>query len=175
MPSIGRVLIAGVHAELQRQRALPNRVVRVDRYLGIRYVSEDELGASGIEPAFWLTPIAPGAPDRRVLFETLANETIEQDAAGAIWVDDQLLLPTPLVSFGGAESCREFALQIGECAALLLIERQRDGWDLRVRVTTPILWIHGLPRPIADGPVLDGWLTMAARALESPLVGASRS
>jgi hypothetical protein len=160
-----RVLIAGVDAELEREHALPGRVIRVDRNLGIRFVGEDELAAAEIEPAFWLAPIAPGAPDRRVLFETLANEVVEQDEAGAIWVDDQRLLPAGLVSFGAAESQREGTLAIGEAAALLLMERQPGGCDLRVRVTPAILWIHALPRPLADGPVLDGWLEMAERAL----------
>jgi hypothetical protein len=165
-PAVARVLIAGVHAELLHERVLPDRVIRVDRNLGIRYVSEAELNAAGLEPAFWLAPIVPGAPNRRVLFETLANEVVEQDERSGLWIDDQPLLPAALASFGSAESRRELVLEIGECAALLLIESQPGGWDLRVRITTPILWIHDLPRPARAGPVLDGWLAMAAEALQ---------
>lgn len=161
---LARVWIVGVPDELMVGRSLPPQVVRVGSDLAIRYVAESELRAAGAEPSFWICPIAPGAPDRRVLFETLDNEVVEQDTRGQIWIDNELVLPRTLVSFGSADREREGDLVPGECAALLLTERQPGGWAVRVRVTTPIVWLFELPRPLARGPVLDGWLQMAARA-----------
>jgi hypothetical protein len=164
--TVARVLIAGVDHTLTAI-AVPPRVVRFDRNLGIRYVTEAELTEAKLDPAFWIRPIAPGAPDRRVLFETLANETVEQDVRGQIWVDDQPLLPAKLISYGIASSGqeREHELEVGRRAALLLMERQPGGWDFRIRLTTPVIWIHACPRSTADGPVMGGWLGLAHRAL----------
>jgi hypothetical protein len=163
-PQIAHVLIAGIHDTLIEQHPLPSRVVRMTHNLGIRYIGEAELAAAELEPAFWICPIAPSALDRRVLFETLANEVVEQDERGQIWIDDQLLIPRGLVSFGSADREREGEIRLGESAALLLAEHQEGGWAVRVRITAPVVWLFEGPRPISGVPILDGWMQMAARA-----------
>jgi len=74
---IARVLIVAVEDALARRRAVPSRVIRLDREVGARFVPEWELRASELEPAFWICEITPSALDRRVLFETFNTEVVE--------------------------------------------------------------------------------------------------
>jgi hypothetical protein len=160
---IARVLIVGVEDALARRRAVPSRVIRLDRKVGARFVPEWELRASELEPAFWICDITPSALDRRVLFETLTSEVVEQDAAGRLWLDDQPLLPESLIAFGSAASRWDGELVIGERAALLLGSEARNGREIRLRLTTPVLWIHDLPFVRGRPVPLPGWMTLIAR------------
>jgi len=160
---IARVLIVGVEDALARRRAVPSRVIRLDREVGARFVPEWELRATELEPAFWMCEITPSALDRRVLFETLTSEVVEQDGAGHLWLDDEPLLPESLIAFGSAESRWDGELVIGERAALLLASEARNGWEIRLRLTTPVLWIHDLPLVRGRRLSLPAWMTLVAR------------
>lgn len=157
---IARVLIVAVDDALARRRAVPTCVVRLDREVGARFVPEWELRASELEPAFWISEITPGAFDRRVLFETLTSEVVEQDTAGQLWLDDEPLLPEALIAFGAVESRWDGELVIGERAALLLSSEQSTGCEIRLRLTTPVLWIHDLPLVRGRRVPLPGWMTL---------------
>lgn len=160
---IARVLIVAVEDALARRREVPTRVVRLDREVGARFVPEWELRASELEPTFWICEIAPSAPDRRVLFETLTSEVVEQDTADRLWLDDEPLLPEALIAFGSAESRWDGELVIGERAALLLGSEACTGWNIRLRLTTRVLWIHDLPLVRGRRVPLPGWMTLITR------------
>ena len=161
---IARVLIIAVEDALARRRAVPTQIVRLDREVGARFVPEWELRASELEPAFWISEIAPSALDRRVLFETLTSEVVEQDSAGRLWLDDEPLLPESLIAFGSADSRWDGELVIGERAALLLGSETSTGWEIRLRRTMPVLWIHELPLVRGRRVPLPGWMTLLPRA-----------
>jgi hypothetical protein len=160
---IARVLIVAVEDALARRRTVPDRVIRLDREVGARFVPEWELRASELEPAFWISEITPSALDRRVLFETLTSEVVEQDTAGRLWLDDEPLLPEPLIAFGSAESQWDGELVIGERAALLLSSELPTGREIRLRLTMPVLWIHDLPLVRGCRVPLPGWMTLIER------------
>lgn len=161
---LARVLIAGVHDELLRDRPVPREVIRVDRDVAVRYLSERELTVAEIEPAFWIERALASRIDRRPICETLSDEVIEQDDAGRIWCDELPVGTGMLAAFGSTESQSESELRLGERAALLLMERQAGGWAFQIRVTTPLLWIYDAPLVRPHVPVV-GWLRLAERAL----------
>jgi len=165
---IARVLIVAVEEGLARRRAVPDRVIRLDREVGARFVPEWELRASELEPAFWISEITPSALDRRVLFEMLTSEVVEQDTAGRLWLDDEPLLPESLIAFGSVESRWDGELVIGERAALLLSADVRTGCEIRLRLTAPVLWIHDLPLVRGHHVRLPGWMALTPSALGRP-------
>ena len=143
---------------------LPAAVVPMGRDAAARYVLASEAVRDGLVPEYWLSRSEPSRPDRRVLFETLATEMVEQDERGAIWVDGELLDDGLLLRVGSAGHDREGPLVEGESAALLLVSRSGARVEFAVRVTAPVLWVYEQPRCLMDTPVLLGW-TGAAQFL----------
>jgi hypothetical protein len=158
----GRVLLVGVEDQPSERQPVPVSVVRFGRDLGIRYLAEGELRAAGVTPAFWISDPPPGALDRRAILETISNQVIEQDDAGRIWIDDEPLAAGFLIAYGTPARDREGDLLLGEAAALLLARRDDHGWDLRLHITTAVIWIFDLPR-LAPAPPLCGWMRLARK------------
>lgn len=150
-----RVFTAGVDDELAD--VIPLLAVPMDCAVAVRYVSASQIAREGLETDLWISRHAPNAPDRRVLFETLANEIVEQDERGALWIDDTLLDSGLLVSVGSAEHDREGPLAPGDSAALLLVSRSAQRYEFVVEITSPILWVFEQPGCLAGSPVLVGW------------------
>lgn len=152
------MLTVGIDDRTVRLAPIPQDVVAVDEMLGLRFLPEWEVHAAGIEPGFWIRPMEPRYSERRVLFETLSAAVIEQDERGRLWIDDDLLHRGLLVGFGAPHSRVEGALHLGSRASLLLVQESRHGWELTLRVTTPVVWIYARPN-LSDGmPMVSGWL-----------------
>lgn len=160
--AIRRVLVAAVDDGLEKP--LPLAPVRVDVDVAVRYLRTSEVLNAGHEPDLWIERHAPSAPDRRVLFETLAGEVVEQDERGTLWIDEAPLGPGALVSVGSAEHDSDRPLAPGDCAALLFMTREPASFQFAVEITAPILWVFEQPTTLAAAPVLIGW-TGAARCL----------
>jgi hypothetical protein len=85
-----------------------------------------------------------------------------------VWIDDDLLCSGSLLAFGTPARGRESDFVLGECAALLLGRRTDDGWHLRIRVTSAVLWVFALPE-LRRAPRLTDWMRLA-RATEVPVI-----
>ena len=157
-----RVLVAAVDDDLAG--TLSPLPVPIDSDVFIRYVRASEAGREGLDPDIWVSRPVPSAPGRRVLFETLASEVVEQAECGTIHIDGAQLDGGPLLRVGSAEHDREGPIVEGESAALLLVSRIGPSVQFRVTLTRPVLWVYEQPRLLIDTPVLIGW-TGAAKSL----------
>ncbi len=141
--------------------ALPATLVAAGADLGLRYLAEWELKATGIEPDLMVEELPPSMRSRRVVARTLADEIVEQDDAGWLWVDDVRLDFGPLVSFGSADSAADQQLELGERAAWLLGDCADKTFGLQVRTSGPLLWIFDQPHALGGVGVFAGWLNPA--------------
>lgn len=160
-PSIERVLIAGVTDGLACASPLPTALVRFDGPLALRYLAEAELEAAGLVPSLWIAKPPPSGPNRRVLFETIDDEVFEQDESGGLWLEDQPILPGIVLAFGTPRTACDGELLLGERAALLIGRRCPHGWELRLRETAAVLWIHDMPHLRETVRWPHGWLHLA--------------
>jgi hypothetical protein len=156
-----RVLIVGVEGEQLERHSAPDAVVGFSADLGIRYVADWEVQASGRAPDFWIASACTDAPNRRVLFETITGELCEQDDEGRIWLDDQPLRPGALLGFGTPTRPEDGTLHLGEPAALLIGSVCVRGWQMRLYTTSALVWIHETPRPRPGATWPRGWLALA--------------
>lgn len=164
---VARVVIAGVADRLIEARPAPDRPIRFERDLAVRFMPEWEIEAAALEPAFWILPLQAGAPDRTVLLETFGEEVVEQDKAGRIWLNGCLAQPPHLVGCGSLSLGPSTPAQVGQPFALLLMERSQTGWAFRIHVTGPVLWVHAPARPVEGWPVFDGWIAVARSAADA--------
>ena len=161
-PAPGRVLLVGVDDGLAERRPVPTALVRFSDDLGVRYLAEWELMAAGLTPSFWVSP-PPSDFGRRACFETIRNELVEQDDAGRMWINDCLVCSGSLLAFGAPARGRESDLFLGEGGALLLGRRDAEGWELRIRTTSAVLWVFALP-DLRPAPRVADWMRLAAPA-----------
>jgi len=120
----------------------------------------------GEEPDFSVGGYQPSGVGCALLFDTLAGERYEQDAAGLVYRDGALLAPSAPVGFGVPRTERYSRLRLGAEAALFFIERTADGWAFAIRVTAPVLALIREPG-IRSADILPTlWLSLAARALD---------
>ena len=162
---VERVLVAVVDDALDQDRPVPACLVRLNDRLGLRYLPRWELDAAGMQPQLTITTLEPSKPGRRVIAETLAGEVIEQDRGGHIWIDDQRLQGGALVSFCALPSMDEQQLTLGERAGWLLADHQDDGFVFSVRVSGPVVWMHGVPRTLGVVGTFGGWMAAAVHLL----------
>jgi hypothetical protein len=158
----GRVLLVGVDDALAERRPVPTTLVRFSDDLGVRYLAEWELKAAGLTPSFWVSPPLSEF-GRHACFETIRNELVEQDDAGRMWIDEGLVCSGSLFAFGAPARGREGGLVLGEDSALLLGRHGTDGWELRIRTTSAVLWIFALP-DLRPAPRLPDWMRLAVPA-----------
>lgn len=118
------------------------------------------------QPDFSVGPYQPSGFGHLLLFDTMAGERYEQDAAGLVHRDGEPLAATAPVGFGVPRTERYGRLRLGFEAALFFIERTADGWAFAIRVTTPVVVLVREPgiRSAEILPTL--WLALAARALD---------
>lgn len=160
-----RVLVAGVDDRLYRDRTERRTVVPMDDDMEIRYLPEALLASRDQEPDFWISDHPATAPDRVVLFETLAGEVFEQDRTGRCLVNEDPVWLGPLRAFGVPRTGEDGCLRLGEYAALLFHSSSEGGWDVHVEVTAPLLWVYDPPLVASLDEALAGWLRLtAARA-----------
>jgi hypothetical protein len=131
----------------------------------IVYVPASSLGDPDREADLWIGRYTPSAPDRRLLFQTVSGATYETDGRRRVWRSGALVHPGALVDCGVPRTDERGVIRRGEPAALLFMSGDRDGWHLRVRVTTPVLIVARIPasaEPFAPPP---RWLRLARRLL----------
>lgn len=157
-----RVVVAGVDDRLYGDRTERRTVVLTDDDTEIRYLPEALLAARDQEPDFWIGNHPATAPDRVVLFETLAGEVFEQDRAGRCFVNEQPVWLGPLRAFGLPATDEDGCLRLGESVALLFMSSSESGWDVHVEVTAPLLWVYDPPLRASLDDQLAGWLRLTA-------------
>lgn len=160
-PAGQRVMTVGVGTALVATSGIPTGIVCVDDDMSLRYVPAWELGVRSEVADLWVAVRLPSAPHRRVIFETLAGDVVEQDEDDRLWMNGERLDDGAPVAIGGAADEREGPLRIGDPAAVLVASRDPLSFRFAVHVTPPILWIFEPPRLIARAPVLRGWLRAA--------------
>jgi hypothetical protein len=174
---VQRVWLVSVADELKPERRLPTRLVRVDPTLALRFLPEWELVAARVIAPLRVGTEEPSAEGRRVLALTLADELIEQDPDGGLWLDGERLQAGPLVSFAALGPDWEQQLCLGRRTAWLLASRTADAFAFTVRVSEPLLWVFDNPRPLTSVPTFDGWinaarqLAQAVRTVDERFVG----
>lgn len=152
------VLVAGVDDDLATEVSpVP---VPMDAGPLLCYFTRRELLLEGREPDLWIERPAPSAPDRSVLLRTLAEQTLEQDRSGRLWLDEGSLDAGVLVACAPAATYGE-ALALGRPVALLCMHRGEDRCAMSVLVIGPVLWVFQAPTLLASGPVLEGWKDIA--------------
>jgi hypothetical protein len=163
---LAHVLLAEIDERLDCWYPVPTEIVRLRRGLGVRYVHAWELAASGARAHLRIEPLAPSAPDKRVIAETLDGQVLEQDRAGSLWVEDTLLLGGPLLSFCALPDQCEATLGLSEHGGVLLGERVGDAFVFTVRALPQLLWIHERPRMLGVVGAFGGWMLAASQLVD---------
>lgn len=139
---------------------VPAEPVRMDEDLSIQYVPEDEVIRAGIQPDFWIERPQTTDLDRSVILVTLADDVLEQDDDGRLWLNGDEFGSGFLVDCGVAEP-GDTPLTVGQPAAFLCMRRQGTACTMTVSVLGPVFWIFVVPTKLSPRPVLQGWRTVA--------------
>jgi hypothetical protein len=129
------------------------------------YVAAGTLNDPEHEADLWVGRYVPSAPGRSLLFQTLSGATYETDADRRIWRGGELVSAGTLIDFGVPETSEIGILRTRRSAALLFMTPARNGWRLRVRVTTSLLLIGHLPSIPRRPPAPPAWLSAARQLL----------
>lgn len=153
-----RVFVAAVDDELASE--LPTVPVPMDDQISVRYVRGAEVVGGRLTADFWIDRPEASAFDRRVILITLADDVLEQDSIGRLWLNGAQLEGGVLVDAAqpvGASS----TFSAGAAAALLCMHRELRRCAIVVNVIGPVLWVFEQPRALAPGPILEGWRVIA--------------
>ncbi len=128
----------------------------------IRIVRTSELTDPDNEADVVFARYTAKSPGRRMLFSTIELETYEQDEAGLIYCDDELVKPTPPVAFGEPRSRSPGVLRrFREAVLLFSVPGPGAGYhSLTVCPTRPILDLVAFPR-VSARPFDPDWLEKA--------------
>lgn len=170
-PPIRRVLLVSVADELDRDRPVPTHLVPISHGTGLRYAARWELTAAGLDAHLLIDAVAPSQPGRRVLAETMSGELIEQDRAGALHCNGELVPGGTVVSFCSLPDEREQQLGLGQRVGWLVAERGRDAFLFSVRVSEQLLWIYEMPWILGAAGTFGGWMTAARHLMEKEIEG----
>jgi hypothetical protein len=96
-----------------------------------------------------------------VNFITLADDIVEQDLSGRIFVNERLRHVGLLVACCDALAGPQAAPCAGKPAAFLCMHRDATQTQLAVFVIGPVLWIFAPLVQLSAVPLLDGWSVIA--------------
>lgn len=162
-PPVDRVLIVSVSNSLGRDRPVPSAMVRINDRLGLRYFAEWEIQAGRVTPDLQIVSIEPSRPDRRIIAETVGGEVIEQDRAGALWIDGERLANGALISFCTlAADSQEQELALGQRAGWLFGSREEEAFSFSVRACDHLLWMYQIPEVLGSPGTFGGWMIAAS-------------
>lgn len=160
--SSAALLVGGLDAVLAHLGGLEPVLATQVRGRPVRFVREE---GSDETPDVILPAHGRIAPERRPLFFTLSGETYEQDDRGLVYADGTCLWPEPPAEVGVPTGAHVGGLRAGKEAGLLFLCRVDSGWQIRVRVTSPLLVLVDPPAVRPHLPTLRGWLALAVAAL----------
>lgn len=169
-----RVIELAVHDELFTRFALrPGATLVTSNGLTLRYRTRMDVERSRSSVDGWICPPRVTAPGRTAVALTLAGEFLEQGPSGELVQDGSVCEVGRILAIGQTGGAIEGPLSVGRGAAFLIGESSGAMWQLRIALSSILVWIFDQPRLPRDVPRVEGWLERAG-AMAASRTGPSR-